>query len=123
MISTQNRRFNTPITTLPPLSHSRTYYTTSLQLPTNNLLALDLWKDPSGIAALPIADWWEKLVAKPHKTRETDPPPPNNEGEWVDNNTIWCWNCRLVAIRTRCTRGVRVVFFPEQECDPVSMHV
>ena len=29
MISTQNRRFNTPITTLPHLSHSRTYYTTS----------------------------------------------------------------------------------------------
>ena len=26
---------NTPITTLPPLSHSRTYYTTSLQLPTD----------------------------------------------------------------------------------------
>ena len=33
--STQNRRLNTPITTLPPLSHSRTYHTTSLQLPTD----------------------------------------------------------------------------------------
>ena len=29
------RRLNTPITTLPPLSHSRTYHTTSLQLPTD----------------------------------------------------------------------------------------
>ena len=34
IISTQNRRLNTPITTLPPLSHSRTYHT-SLQLPTD----------------------------------------------------------------------------------------
>ena len=29
------RRLNTPVTTLPPLSHSRTYHTTSLQLPTD----------------------------------------------------------------------------------------
>ena len=28
IISTQNRRFNKPITTTPPLLHSRTYYTT-----------------------------------------------------------------------------------------------
>ena len=35
IISTQNRSLNTPITTLPPSSHSRTYYTTSLQLPTD----------------------------------------------------------------------------------------
>ena len=35
IISTQNRLLNTPITTLPPLSHSRTYHTTSLQLPTD----------------------------------------------------------------------------------------
>ena len=34
-LSTQNRRLDTPITTMPPLSHSRTYHTTSLQLPTD----------------------------------------------------------------------------------------
>ena len=35
------------------------------------LLALDLWRDPSGIAAL-LDDWREKLAANPHKTTEAD---------------------------------------------------
>ena len=41
------------------------------------LSALDLWRDPSGIAAL-LDDWREKLATTPHKTTETDP--TNNQG-------------------------------------------
>ena len=37
------------------------------------LSALDLWRDPSGIAAL-LDDWREKLAANPHKATETDSP-------------------------------------------------
>ena len=64
-----------PITTLPPLSHSQTYYTTSLSCPQihTTLSALDLWRDPSGVAAL-LDDWQDKLAAKPHETTETDSP-------------------------------------------------
>ena len=45
------------------------------------LSALDLWRDPSGIAAL-LDDWREELAANPHKATETDspPPPPNKQG-------------------------------------------
>ena len=35
------------------------------------LSALDLWRDPSGVAAL-LDDWREKLAANPHKTTEAD---------------------------------------------------
>ena len=42
------------------------------QIPTT-LSALDLWRDPSGIAAL-LDDWREKLAANPHKTTEADSP-------------------------------------------------
>ena len=34
------------------------------------LSALDLWRDPSGVAAL-LDDWREKLAAKPNKATET----------------------------------------------------
>ena len=34
------------------------------------LSALDLWRDPSGVAAL-LDDWWEKLAAKPNKATKT----------------------------------------------------
>ena len=37
------------------------------------LLVLDLWMDPSGVAAL-LDDWREKLAANPHKATETDSP-------------------------------------------------
>ena len=37
------------------------------------LSALDLWRDPSGVAAL-LDDWREKLAANPHKTTEADSP-------------------------------------------------
>ena len=43
------------------------------------LSALDLCRDPSGVAAL-LDDWREKLATNPHKTTETDPPPPNKQG-------------------------------------------
>ena len=69
IISTQNQRFNTPITTLPHLSHSRTYYITSLQLPTDTHHAVG----PTVVAAL-LDDWREKLAAKPHKATETESP-------------------------------------------------
>ena len=42
------------------------------QIPTT-LSALDLWRDPSGVAAL-LDDWREKLAANPHKTTEADSP-------------------------------------------------
>ena len=35
--------------------------------------ALDLWRDPSGVAAL-LDDWREKLAVNPHKATETDSP-------------------------------------------------
>ena len=35
------------------------------------LSALDLWRDPSGVAAL-LDNWREKLTANPHKATETD---------------------------------------------------
>ena len=54
------------------------------QIPTS-LSALDLWRDPSGVAAL-LDDWREKLAANPHKTTEADSPPISRE-EWVDNNS------------------------------------
>ena len=38
------------------------------------LSALDLWRDPSGVAAL-LDDWREKLAANPHKTTEADSSP------------------------------------------------
>ena len=37
------------------------------------LSALDLWRDPSGVAVL-LDVCQEKLAAKPHKTTETDSP-------------------------------------------------
>ena len=37
------------------------------------LSALDLWRDPSGVAAL-LDNWLEKLAANPHKATETDSP-------------------------------------------------
>ena len=37
------------------------------------LSALDLWRDPSDIAAL-LDDWRKKLAANPHKATETDSP-------------------------------------------------
>ena len=37
------------------------------------LSALDLWRDPSGVAAL-LDDWREKLAGNPHKATETDSP-------------------------------------------------
>ena len=49
------------------------------------LSALDLWRDPSGVAAL-LDDWREKLVANPHKATETDTTHPISREEWVDNN-------------------------------------
>ena len=42
------------------------------QIPTT-LSALDLWRDPSGVAAL-LEDWREKLAANPHQTTEADSP-------------------------------------------------
>ena len=42
------------------------------QIPTT-LSALDLWRDPSGVAAL-LDNWREKLAANPHKTTEVDSP-------------------------------------------------
>ena len=42
------------------------------QIPTT-LTALDLWRDPFGVAAL-LDDWREKLAANPHKTTEADSP-------------------------------------------------
>ena len=48
------------------------------------LSALDLWRDPSGVAAL-LDDWREKLAANPHKATETNSLPISRE-EWVDNN-------------------------------------
>ena len=44
------------------------------------LSALDLWRDPTGVAGL-LDDWREKLVANPcpHKATETDSP-PNKQG-------------------------------------------
>ena len=42
------------------------------QIPTT-LSALDLWRDPSGVAAL-LDDWREKLAANPHQTTEADSP-------------------------------------------------
>ena len=46
------------------------------QIPTT-LSALDLWRDPSGVAAL-LDDWREKVAANPHQTTEADR--PNNQG-------------------------------------------
>ena len=45
------------------------------------LSALDLWRDPSGVAAL-LDDWREKLAGNSHKATETysPPPPPNKQG-------------------------------------------
>ena len=40
----QTSPINTPITTLPPLSHSRTYHTTSLQLPTDTRDVPRIWQ-------------------------------------------------------------------------------
>ena len=37
------------------------------------LSTLDLWRDPSGVAAL-LDAWREKLAANPHKATETDSP-------------------------------------------------
>ena len=37
------------------------------------LSSLDLWRDPSGVAAL-LDDWREKLTANPHNATETDSP-------------------------------------------------
>ena len=42
------------------------------QIPTT-LSALDLWRDPSGVAAL-LDNWREKLAANPQKTTEADSP-------------------------------------------------
>ena len=47
------------------------------------LSALDLWRDPSGVAAL-LDDWREKLAANPHKANRNGLPPISRE-EWVDN--------------------------------------
>ena len=44
------------------------------QIPTT-LSALDLWRDPSGVAAL-LDDWREKLAANPHKTTEAEADSP-----------------------------------------------
>ena len=46
------------------------------QIPTT-LSALDLWRDPSGVAAL-LDDWREKLAANPHKQQKRTP--PNKQG-------------------------------------------
>ena len=46
------------------------------QIPTT-LSALDLWRDPSGVAAL-LDDWREKLAANP--IRQQKRTPPNNQG-------------------------------------------
>ena len=68
------------------------------------LSALDLWRDPSGLAAL-LDDWREKLAAKPHKATETNsppPPPPTTREEWVDNhnNTKNYIQRRIASITT-----------------------
>ena len=42
------------------------------------LSALDLWGDPSGVAAL-LDDWRGKLATNLHKATETDPPPPKKK--------------------------------------------
>ena len=42
------------------------------QIPTT-LSAMDLWRDPSGVAAL-LDNWREKLAANPQKTTEADSP-------------------------------------------------
>ena len=69
---------------LCPLCHTHEHTTQQLfscpQIRTT-LSALDLWRDPSGIAAL-LDDYREKLAADPHKAKETDPPPPppNKQG-------------------------------------------
>ena len=39
----------------------------------SSVSALDLWRDPSGVAAL-LDDWREKLAANPHQTTEADSP-------------------------------------------------
>ena len=39
----------------------------------HGISALDLWRDPSGVAAL-LDDWREKLAANPHQTTEADSP-------------------------------------------------
>ena len=46
--------------------HTTQHLLSCPQIPTT-LSALDLWRDPSGIAAL-LDDWREKLAANPHKT-------------------------------------------------------
>ena len=55
--------------------HTTQHLFSCLQIPTT-LSALDLWRDPSGVAAL-LDDWREKLAANPHKTTEADS--PNNQ--------------------------------------------
>ena len=52
--------------------HTTQHLFSCLQIRTT-LSALDLWRDPSGVAAL-LDDWREKLAANPHKTTEADSP-------------------------------------------------
>ena len=61
---------------LCPLCHIHEHTTQHLfscPLIHTTLSVLDLWRDPSGVAAL-LDDWREKLAAKPHKATETDTP-------------------------------------------------
>ena len=86
-----------PFTTLPPLSHSRTYHTTSLQLPTDTHHAVDPEFVEGSLRRSSPARW---LAANLHKATETYSPPISRE-EWVDNNnTSPCgtpvFNCRVV---------------------------
>ena len=55
---------------LCPLCRTHEHTTPQIR---STLSALDLWRDPSGEAAL-LDDWREKLVANPHKATETDSP-------------------------------------------------
>ena len=62
----------------PLCPHCRTHEHTTQHLFScpqirTTLSALDLWRDPSSVAAL-LDDWREKLAANPHKATETDSP-------------------------------------------------
>ena len=54
-------------------THEHTTHLFSCPQIHTTLSALDLWRDPSRIAAL-LDDWREKLAANPHKTTEADSP-------------------------------------------------
>ena len=58
-------------------THEHTTHLFSCPQIRTTLSALDLWRDPSGVAAL-LDDWREKLAANPHKATETDS--PNKQG-------------------------------------------